>query len=226
MEFILDTVDLEEIKDGVDHMPIVGVTSNPSIVKKTSPEDFFGHMRKVREIIGKERSLHVQVISLDAETIVKEAHRILEEIDDQVYIKVPVSYEGLKAIKILKSEGVNVTATAVYDLMQAYFALAAGANYIAPYVNRIGNLGADPMELISNLQDRIEDDGYDCKIVAASFKGVEQVKNAFNYGAEAITAPYAVLKQVFANPNIDKAVTDFNNDWYAVYGEGKGICDF
>lgn len=105
--------------------------------------------------------------------------------------------------------------------MQAYFALAAGADYIAPYVNRIGNLGADPMELISNLQDRIEDDGYDCKIVAASFKGVEQVKNAFNYGAEAITAPYAVLKQVFANPNIDKAVTDFNNDWYAVYGEGK-----
>ena len=219
MEFILDTVNLEEIKDGVDHMPIAGVTSNPSIVKKTSPEDFFGHMRKVREIIGKERSLHVQVISLDAETIVKEAHRILEEIDDQVYIKVPVSYEGLKAIKILKSEEVNVTATAVYDLMQAYFALAA------PYVNRIGNLGADPMELISNLQDRIEDDGYDCKIVAASFKGVEQVKNAFNYGAEAITAPYAVLKQVFANPNIDKAVTDFNNDWYAVYGEGKGICD-
>ena len=210
MEFILDTVNLEEIKDGVDHMPIAGVTSNPSIVKKTSPEDFFGHMRKVREIIGKERSLHVQVISLDAETIVKEAHRILEEIDDQVYIKVPVSYEGLKA---------------VYDLMQAYFALAAGADYIAPYVNRIGNLGADPMELISNLQDRIEDDGYDCKIVAASFKGVEQVKNAFNYGAEAITAPYAVLKQVFANPNIDKAVTDFNNDWYAVYGEGKGICD-
>ena len=164
MEFILDTVNLEEIKDGVDHMPIVGVTSNPSIVKKTSPEDFFGHMRKVREIIGKGRSLHVQVISLDAETIVKEAHRILEEIDDQVYIKVPVSYEGLKAIKILKSEGVNVTATAVYDLMQAYFALAAGADYIAPYVNRIGNLGADPMELISNLQDRIEDDGYDCKI--------------------------------------------------------------
>ena len=225
MEFILDTVNLEEIKDGVDHMPIAGVTSNPSIVKKTSPEDFFGHMRNVREIIGKERSLHVQVISLDAETIVKEAHRILEEIDDQVYIKVPVSYEGLKAIKILKSERVNVTATAVYDLMQAYFALAAGADYIAPYVNRIGNLGADPMELISNLQDRIEDDGYDCKIVAASFKGVEQVKNAFNYGAEAITAPYAVLKQVFANPNIDKAVTDFNNDWYAVYGEGKGICD-
>ena len=225
MEFILDTVDLEKIKDGIDHMPISGVTSNPSIVKKTSPEDFFGHMRNIREIIGKDRSLHIQVISLDADTIVKEAHRILKEIDDQVYIKVPVSYEGLKAIKMLKEEGVNVTATAVYDLMQAYFALAAGADYIAPYVNRIGNLGSDPMELIGSLQDRIENDGYDCKIVAASFKGVEQIKNAFNYGAEAVTAPYAVLKQVFANPNIDKAVTDFNQDWYSVYGEGKGICD-
>lgn len=225
MEFILDTVDLEEIKDGIDHMPISGVTSNPSIVKKTSPEDFFGHMRNIREIIGKDRSLHIQVISLDADTIVKEAHRILKEIDDQVYIKVPVSYEGLKAIKMLKEEGVNVTATAVYDLMQAYFALAAGADYIAPYVNRIGNLGSDPMELIGSLQDRIENDGYDCKIVAASFKGVEQIKNAFNYGAEVVTAPYAVLKQVFANPNIDKAVTDFNQDWYSVYGEGKGICD-
>ena len=225
MEFILDTVDLEEIKDGIDHMPISGVTSNPSIVKKTSPEDFFGHMRNIREIIGKDRSLHIQVISLDADTIVKEAHRILKEIDDQVYIKVPVSYEGLKAIKMLKEEGVNVTATAVYDLMQAYFALAAGADYIAPYVNRIGNLGSDPMELIGSLQDRIENDGYDCKIVAESFKGVEQIKNAFNYGAEAVTAPYAVLKQVFANPNIDKAVTDFNQDWYSVYGEGKGICD-
>lgn len=225
MEFILDTVDLEEIKDGIDHMPISGVTSNPSIVKKTSPEDFFGHMRKIREIIGKDRSLHIQVISLDADTIVEEAHRILKEIDDQVYIKVPVSYEGLKAIKMLKAEGIHVTATAVYDLMQAYFALAAGADYIAPYVNRIGNLGSDPMELIGNLQDRIDDDRYDCKIVAASFKGVEQIKNAFNYGAEAVTAPYAVLKQVFANPNIDKAVTDFNQDWYSVYGEGKGICD-
>ena len=225
MEVILGTVDLEEIKDGIDHMPISGVTSNPSIVKKTSPEDFFGHMRKIREIIGKDRSLHIQVISLEADTIVEEAHRILKEIDDQVYIKVPVSYEGLKAIKMLKAEGIHVTATAVYDLMQAYFALAAGADYIAPYVNRIGNLGSDPMELIGNLQDRIDDDGYDCKIVAASFKGVEQIKNAFNYGAEAVTAPYAVLKQVFANPNIDKAVTDFNQDWYSVYGEGKGICD-
>lgn len=225
MELIIDTVNLEEIRDAVDHMPIVGVTSNPSIVKKTGPQDFFAHMREVRNIIGKERSLHIQVISKDCETILKEAHRILEEVDDQVYIKVPVSYEGIKAIKILKAEGHHVTATAVYDLMQAYMALAAGADYIAPYVNRIGNLGSDPMELINELSNRIVMDGYKCKILAASFKGVQQVKDSLNYGAQAITAPVDVLKQVFKNPNIEKAVDDFNNDWYSIYGEGKGICD-
>ena len=225
MEFIVDTVNLEEIKDAVEHMPIVGVTSNPSIVKQTNPENFFEHMRKIREIIGMERSLHVQVISKNSDEMVAEAHRILKEIDDQVYIKVPVSYEGIKAIKALKAEGVNVTATAVYDLMQAYMALAAEADYIAPYVNRIGNLGADPMDLISNLSDRIAVDGYNTKIIAASFKGVQQVRDSFNYGAHAITAPVAVLKQIFANPNIEKAVDDFNKDWYAMYGENVGICE-
>ena len=225
MEFIIDTVNLDEIRDAVDHMPITGVTSNPSIVKATSPKDFFGHMREVRSIIGMERSLHIQVISKDADTIVKEAHRIVEEVDKNVYIKVPVSYEGIKAIKILKAEGFNITATAVYDLMQAYMALAAGADFIAPYVNRIGNLGADPYYLISNLQARIEKDGYNCKILAASFKGVQQVRDSFNAGAETVTAPVAVLKQIFANPSINKAVDDFNADWYKVYGEGTGICD-
>ena len=225
MELIIDTVDLNEIKEAVDYMPIVGVTSNPSIVKKTNPKDFFEHMRTIREIIGEDRSLHIQVISKDCDSMVKEAHRILEEIDRQVYIKVPVSYEGIKAIKMLKEENIHVTATAVYDLMQGYMALAAGADYIAPYVNRIGNLGADPMELIYELSNRIIMDNYDTKIVAASFKGVEQVKNALNNGAQAITAPVGILKQIFKNPNIEKAVDDFNADWYSMYGEGKGICD-
>ncbi|WP_027090104.1 fructose-6-phosphate aldolase [Thomasclavelia saccharogumia] len=225
MEFIIDTVDLEEIKDAIEHMPITGVTSNPSIVKATSPKNFFEHMKEVRKIIGKDRSLHVQVISKDCDEIVNEGHRILEEIDDQVYIKVPVSYEGIKAIKILKAEGHNVTATAVYDLMQAYMALAAKADYIAPYVNRIGNLGSDPYELINELSNRIVMDNYECKILAASFKGLQQIRDAFNAGAQSVTAPVAVLKQIFANPNIEKAVNDFNNDWYDVYGKGKGICD-
>ena len=225
MEFIIDTVNLEEIKEAVEYLPIVGVTSNPSIVKKTNPQDFFKHMKEIRKIIGQERSLHIQVIAKDCDTIIKEAHRILKEVDDKVYIKVPVSYEGIKVIKLLKEEGINVTATAVYDLMQAYMALEAKADYIAPYVNRIGNLGADPFELINELSNRIIMDGYESKIVAASFKGVQQVKDALNNGAQAVTVPVEVLKQIFANPNIEKAVNDFNQDWYSMYGDNIGICD-
>lgn len=223
MEFLLDTIDIEEIKDVVDHLPIVGVTSNPSIVKATSPQDFFEHMRDIRRIIGKERTLHIQVISTKAEEIVEEAYRILKEVDEDVYIKVPVTYEGVKAIKILKSENIHVTATAVYDLMQAYMALAASAEYIAPYVNRIGNLGGNPMDLIQELSKRIEKDGYNCKILAASFKGVQQVKDSLNHGSQAVTAPVSILKQIFKNPNIEKAVHDFNADWYSVYGENQSI---
>lgn len=225
MKFLVDTVDLDEIKEAVEYLPISGVTSNPSIVKKTHPKDFFEHMRKVREIIGKERSLHIQVVATDADEIVKEAKRILKEVDKDVYVKVPVSYEGVRAIKKLKKENINVTATAVYDLMQAYMALDAGCDYIAPYINRIGNLGQDPMYLVSNLAKKIENDGYDCQILGASFKGVEQVRECLNNNAHSVTVSFDVLKTIFKNPSIEKAVTDFNNDWYNMYGEGKGICD-
>lgn len=223
MEFIVDTINLDEIREASEYFPIAGVTSNPSIVSKTAPADFFEHMKTIREIIGMDKSLHVQVIATDAEGMVAEAHKILEGIDDQVYVKIPATFEGIKAIKLLKAEGINVTATAVYDLMQAYMALAAGADYIAPYVNRIGNLGGDPYDLIDNLQTRIVTDGYDCKILGASFKGVMQIRDALNAGAESVTVPLALLKQIFANPNIDKAVKDFNNDWHSLYGEGVGI---
>lgn len=225
MEYIIDTFDLDEIRDAVDHLPVAGVTSNPSIVKKTAPKNFFAHARMIRDIIGRDKSLHIQVTALDAEGMLKEADRICKEVDEDVYIKIPSSYEGIKAIKALKAQGRHVTATAIYTLDQAYVALAAGADYIAPYVNRIGNLGGDPNFLIEKLAWRIEHDHYDCKILAASFKGVEQVQQAFNHGTQAVTAPVEILKAIFNNPNINQAVSAFNADWYATYGEGKSLCD-
>lgn len=225
MEFIIDTADLAEIKEAIEVFPIVGVTSNPSIIKRVQPKDFIEHMKEIRIMIGLNRSLHIQVIATEYEHIMEEAHHILNEVDQHVFIKIPVTYDGIRAIKRLKLEGVQVTATAVYDIMQAYLALAAGADYIAPYVNRIGNLGGDPYDLISQLSNRIFTDGYECKIVAASFKGVQQVRDCFQYGTHAVTVPVEILHTIFNNPNIEKAITDFNNDWYSMYGEGHGILD-
>lgn len=223
MEFLIDTIDLDEIASAVDHLPIAGVTSNPSIVKKTAPDNFFDHLKKIRKIIGPFRTLHVQMIGEKAETMVQEAYRILREVDENVYIKIPVTYEGIKAIRILKSEGIKVTATAVYDLMQAYLALEAKADYIAPYVNRIGNLGNDPFILIENLEKRIITDGYGCRILGASFKGVQQIRDTLNCGADAVTAPVSLLNQIFDNPSVHQAVRNFNEDWNSVYE--KGILD-
>ena len=222
MEFILN---LSEIREGIEYLPISGVTSNPSIVKSEGPKDFFEHMREIRRIIGKDRSLHVQVITKEADLIVKEAERILKEIDEEVFIKVPVTLEGVKAIKILKEKNINITATGVYTIMQAYLALEAGADYIAPYVNRIGNLEGNAMKLIKDLAARIENDKYDCKILAASFKNIEQIKDVLENESHSVTVPFSLLKQVFLNPSIDKAVDDFTKDWESIYGDNKSILD-
>ena len=113
MEFIIDTVNLEEIREAVQNANC-RCHKQSFNCKSNITSELLDHMRAIREIIGKERSLHIQVISKECNEIVKEAHRILKEVDDEVYIKVPVSYEGIKAIKILKAEGVHITATAVY----------------------------------------------------------------------------------------------------------------
>ena len=219
MKFMIDSISIEQIKEAIAYMPIEGVTSNPTIVKKTKPQDFFDHMRTIRKCIGQERSLHVQVLALDSETMVQEAHQIGKEIDKQVYIKVPVTYEGIKTIKVLKQEGYNVTATAIYEPLQAYMAVSAGADYIAPYVNRMANLGSDPMALIDQLSKQIQRDKYDCSIVGASFTNTKQIQEALLHGADAITASYEVLQMIFNNPSVDKAVHAFANDWQDVYGK-------
>ena len=130
MEYLLDTANIEEIKYYNDYLPISGVTSNPSIVKKEGNIDFFAHMKEIRNIIGFDATLHVQVSTKDYEGMMADAKAILENIDDKVYIKIPVTMDGIKAIKELKKQGVNITATAVYTKAQAFMALEAGADYI------------------------------------------------------------------------------------------------
>ncbi|MBR2769974.1 MAG: fructose-6-phosphate aldolase [Solobacterium sp.] len=225
MELLLDTVELSEIKDAAENFPLAGITSNPSIVKKTAPKDFFAHMREIRSIIGKEHTLHIQVVAQDSETQLREAKRIFEEIDDRVFIKVPVTWQGLRTIRILKEEGKNVTATAIYDIMQAYQAMAAGADYLAVYVNRIASMGGDPFELIRLTEERIAMDEYSCKVLGASYHSVQQVRDSLNAGAQSITVPIAYFRETYKNANIQGAVDQFTADFEAVYGKGKNLLD-
>lgn len=223
MEFMLDTANIDEIKKYEAIIPLAGVTSNPSILKKEGKIDFFAHMNQIRNIIGTDRTLHVQIVACDYEGMIKDAETILEKIDTQVFIKVPVSEVGLKVIKELKRREINVTATAIYTKFQAYLAIAAGADYIAPYFNRMENLNIDPKEAISEMAKEIARTNSCTKILAASFKNVGQVNASLENGAQAATMGVDIIKQAFDMPSIEKAVTDFTSDWEASFGEGTSI---
>lgn len=225
MEFLLDTANLADIKKYEESVPLAGVTSNPSIIKKEGKIDFFNHMKKIREIIGFERSLHVQVVAKDYEGMIKDAEAILSKIDDSVFIKVPVSEVGLKVIKELKQRNVNVTATAIYTKFQAYLAIAAGADYIAPYFNRMENINVDPREAIHEMAQEIARTNSNTKILAASFKNISQVNAALENGAQAATMSPDIIHQAFAMPSINQAVVDFTADWESIFGSQTTIAN-
>lgn len=224
MELLLDTANLKSIRDAVSTYPISGLTTNPSIISKENRSDFFGLIREIRDILGKERTLHVQVTRTDCEGILKEAEAIRKHVDEDVYIKTPVSKEGLKAIGIMAREGFNVTATAIYTTIQGELAAMAGAKYLALYYNRMLNLDIDADAVFRTTASAIAASGLDCKIVGASFKNIMQVTNVFADGAEAVTVPPELLDTALANPSIDLAVRNFNKDWEKVYGN-RGISE-
>lgn len=213
MKLILDTANIAKIKEYLDYLPVHGVTTNPSIIKKEGKIDFYQHMKEIRQLIGFERSLHVQVIASDVEGIIQDAHQILENIDKEVYVKIPVTKAGLRAMRLLKAEGIHVTATAIYTEMQALLALESGADFLAPYVNRISVLNGDAYELIAHVQEQIDLSAATTEILAASFKQLGQVLDATHAGAAYVTVGTDVIDQFLAHPAIDKAVADFAKDW-------------
>lgn len=218
MELLFDTANIEEIKKYSQCYPITGITSNPSILKAEGKIDFFAHLKEIRTIIGMEKTLHVQVIAKTADRILEEADAILKNIDEKVYIKVPTTEEGLKAMMQLKSRGIGVTATAIYTKIQGFAAIMAGVDFIAPYCNRMENLDVDFEDNISSFRQMIDDAGSGCKILAASFKNIAQVNKAFLAGAHTVTVPPAVLRTCFEMAAVEKAVEDFQADWESVQG--------
>ena len=223
MEFIIDTANLAEIKHYNEVLNLSGVTTNPSICKKEGNVEFFNHMNSIRKIIGLDKSLHIQVVSQNYAGMLKDAMTILRKVDNQVYIKVPTTETGLKVMKELKRQGVNVTATAIYSKMQAYLAMNVGADYLAPYYNRMQNNNIDPNEVISKIANLINLSSSNSKILAASFKNVSQVTDAFESGAQAATMGVDIIETALNIPSIQKAVDDFQLDWAVIHGKDSSV---
>ena len=146
MKLLVDDANIEKIKRVYEYYAIDGVTTNPSILAKNGKNPY-ETLKEIREFIGEDAELHVQVVSKTADKMVEEGKRIVKELGKNTYVKIPTIPEGLKAMKQLSSEGYKITATAIYTPIQAYLAAKAGADYTAPYVNRFDNLGTNGIEV-------------------------------------------------------------------------------
>ena len=220
MKILVDHADINAIKKIYEFFPVDGVTTNPSILKKAGKNPY-DVLLEIRQFIGKDADLHAQVISKKAEDMVTEAHKMLEILGANTFIKVPVVPEGLKAIKILAGEGVNVTGTAIYNQMQGFLAGKAGAKYVAPYVNRIGNLGSNGVQVAKDIHDMLKKAGLETEILAASFKNSQQVLELAKYGAGASTIAPDVIEGLIKVDAARCAVDVFIKDFEDLCGEGK-----
>lgn len=224
MIYILDTADLAAIKHCNEFYPLSGVTTNPSIIAKAKT-DFWPLVEKIREIIGKDKMLHVQTTKEKAEDIVAEAKLLKERLGGEFYIKIPIGEEGLKATMMLKKLGIGVTMTAIFTPTQALMAAKAGASFVAPYVNRLDNIIGDGVNVVAEIVNQLELYGLDCQVLAASFKNAEQVHKCAAVGCHSVTVTDDIMKILISHPMTDAAIAGFNKDWRGVYGD-KTILDF
>ncbi|PSH14693.1 fructose-6-phosphate aldolase [Yersinia pseudotuberculosis] len=216
MELYLDTSDVAAVKRLARVFPLAGVTTNPSIVASGKrPVDVV--LPELREALGGEGRLFAQVMAPHAEQMVEEAKKLRKIINDLV-VKVPVTAEGLATIKLLKAEGIPTLGTAVYGAAQGLLSALAGAEYVAPYVNRVDAQGGDGIQTVKDLQQLLILHAPGAKVLAASFKTPRQALECLMAGCESITLPLDVAEQIISAPAVTAAVEKFEKDWLTAFG--------
>ena len=224
MKLLIDHADIEKIKRIYDYYPIDGVTTNPTILAAGGRQPY-DVLTEIRKFIGDDADLHVQAVALDAEGMIKDARKIVEVLGENTYVKIPSVPEGFKAMKALHTEGIRLTATAIYTPMQAYLAAKSGASFAAPYINRIDNMGFDGIQVAKDIHDIFKNNGMDAGLLAASFKNSQQVLELAKYGALAATVAPDVIDGLVKNNAITSAIDVFVKDFEGLTAPGKTMSD-
>ena len=222
MLVLIDSANLEDIKDLYDKYPYDGVTTNPTILMKEHKNPI-KQLKLIRDFLPKDSQLHAQLVSSDSNTMLEEAHFMLKELGDDLYVKVPVTVEGMRAINLLTKQGIRVTATAVYTAMQAFMAAKAGARYAAPYVNRLDNMGANGVQVAQTIHDMFRIHQLNADVLAASFKNSQQILELCKHGIGAVTAAPDVLRALIFHDSTLTAEENFTQDFFSLVNEVKGI---
>jgi transaldolase len=209
MELFIDTAEIEEIKSLNITGLIDGVTTNPSLIAKSGRNIIETIAEICAEVSG---PVSAEVTATDFDSMIKEGRK-LSAIADNVTIKVPLTFDGLRACKTFSDDGIMVNVTLCFSAAQAILAAKAGATFISPFIGRLDDIGADGMSLISEITEIYEIYGFETKVLAASIRSVQDIIDVSKFGADVATIPPKFFKAMYHHPLTDKGLADFLSDW-------------
>ena len=215
MKLFIDTANVNEIKDAAALGVICGVTTNPSLIAKEG-RDFIETIKEITTIV--DGPISAEVVAPDAEGMVSEAEK-LAALHENIVIKIPVTAEGLKAVKLLSSKGIKTNVTLIFSAAQALLAARAGATYVSPFVGRLDDISSDGMPLIADIAEIFSIHDIKCEIISASIRSPQSVVDSAKAGAHIATVPYKVITQMLSHPLTDAGIDRFMKDWNAAFGK-------
>ena len=209
MKLFIDTANVDEIRKASEMGVICGVTTNPSLIAKEG-RDFKEVVTEISGIV--DGPISAEVISLNADKMVEEALE-LTKIHPNIVIKIPMTSEGLKAVKVLSAKGITTNVTLIFSAAQAILAARAGAGYVSPFIGRLDDISDDGSELVSDIAEIFKNYGISTQIIAASIRGPQDVVRAALAGSDIATVPYKVIMQMTKHPLTDAGIEKFLKDW-------------
>ncbi|MDU2121019.1 MAG: fructose-6-phosphate aldolase [Clostridium celatum] len=215
MKLFLDTANVEHIREANEMGVICGVTTNPSLIAKEG-RDFTETIKEITEIV--DGPISGEVISEDAEGMIKEGREIVA-IHQNMIVKIPMTVEGLKAVKVLASEGIKTNVTLIFSANQALLAANAGATYVSPFLGRVDDISMDGMELVRTIAEIFDIHGITTEIIAASVRHPIHVIEAARAGAHIATVPYGLVMQMVKHPLTGVGLEKFKADWASAFGK-------
>ena len=210
MKFFVDTANLDEIREAADLGLLDGVTTNPSLIAKEGDVDFKTRIKEICDIVDGDVSAEVTAVDYDG---MLEQGRELAKIADNVVIKCPLTWDGLKATKTFSGEGIKVNVTLCFSPSQALLAAKAGAGYISPFIGRLDDISQDGMELIRQIVQIYDNYGFSTEVLAASIRHPMHIVDSALAGADVATVPFSVFKKIVKHPLTDKGLDAFLSDW-------------
>ena len=217
MKYFVDTANVEDIKKANDMGIICGVTTNPSLIAKEG-RNFAEVIKEITDIVDGPISGEVKATTVDAEGMIKEGREIAA-IHPNMVVKIPMTVEGLKAVKVLHAEGIKTNVTLVFTSAQALLAARAGASYVAPFLGRLDDISMPGIDLIYDITEIFQMHNIETEIIAASVRNPIHVIDCAKAGADIATVPYKVLEQMTKHPLTDQGIAKFQADYKAVFGE-------